>query len=1583
MTTLAPTSLPVPWRRGGTSIRNNLLLRAFAIVVVALGVFASSTYSLIVAPTIDRLAESQMRQTAGELEARVQRLLATVEITLNTSRHWGLNGSLNLDQLERFNEFFFPIIENHPEISSVILAHESGREILLLLTPDGKWINRLSDPDNWGRKTTWITWSAERVVEKTEVLERDYDARKRPWFGGAMAMARDEDIHWTAPYIFFTTKEPGITAASRWTDAAGGRYVIAHDVKLLDLSHFTRQVKAGPNGVGMLLDDRGQLIGVPRGARFDDDEEIKKAVLKPLADQNLPVLAEGWERWSALGRPDGILNPMAFDGGDWFSRFHRMSIGSNPVWLGVVAPRRDFVPVGREQIVLLILLLFASLAMAALVTLPVARRFAAPLEALARESARIGRMDLERPVDIRSGLVEITELAAAQEAMRGALLSSTSRLEEANATLEARVLERTEELEHSRSIAEWSRQLMRDMADSLPCAAFRFEVSPDGEAAFRFVSAKAEEIWGYTPDELINEPDLRFWRIHPDDLPAARRAMEEAILLGRSTNLLYRVIDRDGEARWIETRSMASGLPDGTRVWNGYWLDVTEREEALAAMTAAVEEQSAIFQSAGLGIAVLRDRRIVRSNTSLAQLLGYGPEELEGKSTQAIFAHDGDFERMGEEAYPVLARGETFQGDWEYRRKNGTSFWGRTSGRAIDRDDLSKGSVWVCDDITERRDWENRIRQAEERLRALTNSLPVAVFELRREGDLFWFSFTGRQVRSILGVGPDELRANAGRLYGAVQDDEREALEGVIDDAVGRGVRFSAQFRLDAPDERWVRMEAQPIAGEEGGAVWAGFFQDVTAVKQAEAALTQAKELAEDATRMKSDFLANMSHEIRTPMNAIIGMSHLALKTDLTPRQHDYVKKIQGAGQHLLGIINDILDFSKIEAGKLAVERVDFDLDKMLDNIAGLLTEKTGAKNLELVFDIPSDVPRTLIGDSLRLGQILINYANNAVKFTEKGEIDIIARVKERGEDEVLLYFAVRDTGIGLTEEQMGRLFQSFEQADTSTTRKFGGTGLGLAISKKLAELMGGEVGVESEYGKGSTFWFTARMGIGAARKRHLLPSPDLRGYRALVVDDNDNARAVLSDLLSSMTFRVRDLPSGREAVDEVKRAADRGEPYDIVLLDWRMPGMDGIDTARHLKALELNPAPRLLMVTAYGREEVLNQIAEAGIEDVLIKPVSASILFDTVMRMFGGPSAERRETAGELSPSQENLATIAGARILLVEDNDLNQEVATELLTDAGFLVEVAGDGAVALEMVQRNSYDIVLMDMQMPVMDGVTATMEIRRLGRFDALPIVAMTANAMQRDRDRCIEAGMNDFITKPIDPDQLWTALLRWIAPRHAAAVAPSGAGRVPGGEDGGRSIPQIPGLDTVSGLRRVQGKTRLYLSSLRKFAAGRKSAAADIAAALDRGDGATAERLAHTTKGLAGMVGADEIQRRAASLETALADKAPRGEVDGLLAALDKPLAEMVALLEARLPPEESVAPVAVDGEKLAAVCRRMLILLAEDDAEVDDVMEENAGLLSTAFPEDFGRVRSAIKDFDFDVALAALDEAMKRNRSPA
>ncbi|MGA1328497.1 MAG: response regulator, partial [Rubrivivax sp.] len=789
---------------------------------------------------------------------------------------------------------------------------------------------------------------------------------------------------------------------------------------------------------------------------------------------------------------------------------------------------------------------------------------------------------------------------------------------------------------------------------------------------------------------------------------------------------------------------------------------------ASAQAEAAKEEQAAILETAEIGIALLRDRQVVACNASFDRIFGAPPGGMLGVATREWYVSEEDFIAGGNEVYAQLARGERNYRELQLRRRDGSAFDARLSGGAIDPSDMPKGTVWLVEDITLR--------------------------------------------------------------------------------------------------------------------------------KQAERAMVQAKELAEEAAKAKGDFLANMSHEIRTPMNAIIGMSHLALKTGLDARQRDYIGKIQSSGQHLLGLINDILDFSKIDAGKLDVEHVEFRLDRMLDNVANLIGDKASTKGLELIFDVAPELPEVLVGDSLRLGQILINYANNAVKFTERGEINVVLRVQERNDDSVLMYGAVKDTGIGLTPEQMAKLFQSFAQADSSTTRKYGGTGLGLSISKKLAELMGGTVGVESTPGQGSTFWFTARLGVGKASTRRA-PYPDLRGRPVLVVDDNDTARAVLKDLLTSMTFEVDDVAGGAAAVEAVRARALGPKPYEIVFLDWQMPGMDGIETAQALRALGLTKTPRLAMVTAFGREEVRRQASANGIDHLLVKPVNASLLFDTAMAMLGlEGEADGANPVTVDSRDATQLERIRGARLLLVEDNDLNQQVASELLADAGFAVEIAENGQIAVDKVLAGlqsggaRFDLALMDMQMPVMDGVTATVTIRRQVSADELPIVAMTANAMQQDRDRCMQAGMQDVVTKPIDPDNLWRALLQWVRPRpglgadaiaHLATDHPGAATATTIASDtaavarGGPAteaptLPQgIDGLDTALGLKRVLGKVPRYVAMLEKYVAGQRNAIAEIRQALAAEDRDTATRLAHTTKGVSGNIGATVVQGLAEDLEQAL------------------------------------------------------------------------------------------------------------------
>jgi two-component system sensor histidine kinase/response regulator len=900
---------------------------------------------------------------------------------------------------------------------------------------------------------------------------------------------------------------------------------------------------------------------------------------------------------------------------------------------------------------------------------------------------------------------------------------------------------------------------------------------------------------------------------------------------------------------------------------------------------------------------------VTYANPAACRHLGYDLEELLG---MRISEYDMQFGDDSLAALDDALRGHNKPVSFvtQHRRKDGVL---RDVRIQAYKTETAAHGVYIINvrDITEQQQAEQARKRQAATLASLINSMSDIIFYKDRQGrylgcNTAYAALVGKPVEALRGLTCHDLFPP-----------ERASVIQARDDLVLRTLREeTAEYWVQTPDGQRMLLQTRisPLWDENGepqGLL--GISRDITASRRFEEELQRAKELAEDATRMKSDFLANMSHEIRTPMNAIIGLSHLVLKTELTPRQRDYISKVQTSGQHLLGVINDILDFSKVEAGKLDLERADFTLETLLDNTASLISEKCHAKGLELVFEVAPDVPPNLVGDALRLGQILLNYANNAVKFTERGEVMISVRASERTDTDVLLHFRVQDTGIGLTPEQQGRLFQSFSQADTSTTRRFGGTGLGLAISKKLAHLMGGDVGVHSEYGKGSTFWFSARLGIGQALQPRLMPNPDLRGRRALVVDDNEHARAVLADMLQSMTFVTAEAASGTEAVAAVAQAAREGQPFDIVYLDWRMPGMDGLETARRIRALGLAAAPMFLMVTAFGREEMAGDPDTACIAQVLVKPVNPSILFDTTITALGGRRGEPAPAAaasaagashgGGTATIDSALAALTGARILLVEDNDINQQVARELLQDAGLQVDVADNGEIALHLVQQRPYDLVFMDMQMPVMDGVTATRAIRHIDALEHLPIVAMTANAMAQDRRKCLNAGMSDFLVKPIDPQELRSVLLRWIRPRRGAPASGERMGRATLRQAASGLPHGIQGLDTVLGLQRMAGKTSLYLAMLRRFVAGQATVPQQIRTALAAGDMATAERLAHTTKGVAANLGATQVQDRAAALEHALRVAQAPHEIAAHLATLETTLGALLAALAAQLPTE--------------------------------------------------------------------------------
>ena len=688
----------------------------------------------------------------------------------------------------------------------------------------------------------------------------------------------------------------------------------------------------------------------------------------------------------------------------------------------------------------------------------------------------------------------------------------------------------------------------------------------------------------------------------------------------------------------------------------------------------------------------------------------------------------------------------------------------------------------------------------------------------------------------------------------------------------------------------------------------------------------------------------------------------------------------------------------------MGVECIEFDLGQVLANVVGVVGSKAEDKGLEFLVETGENVPPYLVGDPLRIGQILINFISNAIKFTESGEVAVAVSVLDESAQGVTLRFAVSDTGIGIEPGVRERLFANFEQGDSSTTRKYGGTGLGLAISRQLAELMGGSVGVDSALGQGSVFWLTVSLERGAAVAKRPLPPPDCRGRRILVVDDNRHAREAICAMLHSMTFIAVAVASGRDAVTEVLRAASAGTPYDAICLDWKMPVMDGIETAREIAKTMAGRVPRLIMVTSYGRDEVLRAADEAGIVELLTKPISPSMLFDALMRTFGDGSMPAVESI-EPPMDSASRAAIAGARALVVEDNEINQDVASGLLHELGLEVDVAENGEVALAMIanrpEGKPYDIVFLDMQMPVMDGLSAARAIRKQPQHAALPLVAMTANALTGDRERCLQAGMNDHIAKPIDPVELQAKLLRWVKVQETAAeteekaqerapeavpVRHETAGAPPVEAAGDAVIEAyagIEGLDVAAGLRYLMGNSTRYSHLLRKFADGNADFAPRMRQAIAASDWATAELMAHTLRGVAAQMGAAGISGDAKRLEavTKAHDGGWQDEATAVLDEFAPRFATLIAAIRERRQDKVPPVPARHDARiPLGEVRATLLRQLERADPLSHETLAHNAVLLKSAWGDVYEQLLTLVENFDFDGALHLLQSRQQASK---
>jgi polar amino acid transport system substrate-binding protein len=946
------------------------------------------------------------------------------------------------------------------------------------------------------------------------------------------------------------------------------------------------------------------------------------------------------------------------------------------------------------------------------------------------------------------------------------------------------------------------------------------------------------------------------------------------------------------------------------------------------------------------------------------EMIGYVPTEF----SQQLEAwqkrvHPDDIERVMAASAPCV-NGDADHFETEYRLQHKDGHWVWFLGRGSNSKDENGRVIRLAGtqtDITERKLMEQILAIEREQLQTILDTSPVGV-AISVDGV---FRFMNPRVTEM-------LDARVGDRIAKLYVNKRDRLRMIAQlrrDGIVKNYETQIYDANDNTRDVMVTLYNIDYESEQGVLGW---IIDITDLKDIQKQLAAAKETAEAATQAKSDFLANMSHEIRTPMNAVIGMSHLALQTDLSNKQRNYIEKVYRSAEALLGIINDILDFSKIEAGRLDLEHVNFRLEDIFDNLANVLSFAAEEKGLELMFDVPTGLPTAFIGDPLRLGQILVNLGNNAVKFTAQGEIVVSVDVQEQDDKQVKLHFEVHDTGIGISDEQQQKLFRSFSQADSSTSRKYGGTGLGLAISRKLTHMMGGNIWVESEEGVGSTFHFTVRLdkqqGIISRRRSH--SDAMLKSIRVLVVDDNASAREILSSMLAGFGLRVNQAGTGETALALLEQAEDN-DPYDLVIMDWKMPGMDGIETTRAIQADDhLANVPTVIMATAYGREEAAQEATGVDIGAFLSKPVTHSTLLNAILQATGQDSLVERRVDSRREEVDAAIAKLRGARVLLVEDNEINQELALDLLSSHGLRVEVANDGQDALALLEKESFDGVLMDCQMPVMDGYTATRRLRQQKRFRDLPILAMTANAMASDRDKALNAGMNDYIAKPINIRDMFSTMAKWITPSQPDNESIHGSTA----DSDAEGIAGLPGIDIAAGLAVCQGNQKLYRIILLKFLESEAHFADKFHEAQASDDQEAATRCAHTLKGVAGNIGAKAVQKAAAALEAACKQKRER-EITRLL---DEVVAEIEPVMSglARLKQTETNNARNtgdINPDRINALLKKLRPLLNTNDTDAIEVLHELEAMLGTTVPDVLATLSKAVNNYDFETALDELD----------
>lgn len=960
-------------------------------------------------------------------------------------------------------------------------------------------------------------------------------------------------------------------------------------------------------------------------------------------------------------------------------------------------------------------------------------------------------------------------------------------------------------------------------------------------------------------------------------------------------------------------------------------------------------------------------------------MLGYDTDEL-GKNLSAWEEHLHPDDRP--QAQSALARhmeGKTshYENTYRLRCKDGTYKWILARGQVIKRDGHNKPLrvIGTHTDVTEQREQSNRINR-------IAANIPGVIYEyLLRPDGTSAFPYVSVGMMDIFGIEPEQVQHDASQVLARIHPEDRATVMASVEASARDLTIWQTEHRIIHPDkgEIWISGRAMPQALDGGSVRWHGHLHDVTHEKHQELALREAKEAAEAASLAKSAFVANMSHEIRTPMNAVLGLLQLLELTELTERQRTYVGKAQGAAESLLAILKDILDFSKVEAGKMVFDSAPFRLDETLRNLSVVLSSTLKNKDVEVLFDLDPELPRVLLGDGPRLQQVLLNLAGNAIKFTKRGEIVVALKVIEATATHARVEFSVRDTGIGIPADVLPRLFSAFEQADVSTTRRFGGTGLGLPISQRLVKLMGGELRIESTLGQGTLCHFTLDFGRNpqtiADENAGTNPAASTthQALRVLIVDDNATAREAISAMASTFGWQIDTVDSGRAAIDRLRAEGGTGRTFDVVLMDWVMPGMDGWETVQHIRASYPDvTCPAILMITAHGQALLSERLASAPdlLDGFLVKPVTPSMLFDAVANATHGESTGANQSGQARARFDRQLA---GLRLLVVEDNLLNQQVAQELLSHAGAYVQVANNGQQGIDIFLKTQppFDLVLMDIQMPVMDGYEATRVLRQEMGVTT-PIVAMTANAMASDRAACLAAGMDDHVGKPIDLAELIDTVLRHCPGARSDTAASSPPSAPTSAPDQTGALPASPpGFDLVTALVRIDNNRTLFASLVRRFASDQQGIMARTKQALQQGDRASATLELHTLKGIAATLGAISLSKLASEMEALVKAGINREKEDLHLEMLEQHLTQAVEFLsESAASFDAPATATSADLNRAQALLVELEQLLGQRNMRALHVFNDLKQAVGEKFRGELAALNEAITNLDFDSARA-------------